>query len=72
METFAFCWLLLTSLSRCAQVTAGNFGQLLSTDRLLVIAVAEEDPVRRIAASEQKFRDMLQAVAVDTADKYAW
>ena len=53
-------------------MTAGNFGQLLSTGRLLVIAVAEEDPVRRIPAADQKFRDMVQAVAIDTADKYSW
>ena len=61
-----------TRVSARPQVTAGNFGQLLSTGRLLVIAVAEEDPVRRIPAADQKFRDMVQAVAIDTADKYSW
>ena len=68
------------SVTRCVclvslyvlQVTAGNFGQLLSTGRLLAIAVAEEDPVRRIPARDQTFRDMLQTVAIDTADRYSW
>ncbi|XP_037078312.1 protein disulfide-isomerase TMX3-like [Pollicipes pollicipes] len=57
--------------TRFMKITTGNFGQLLHTGKLIAIAVTEENPIKRITADQEKFRAMLEKVAIDTADKYS-
>ena len=55
---------------RFVKVTRGRFGQLMSTKKLLVMAVLEENKLGEITPDMEAFRAMLHSVMENHIDRY--
>lgn len=52
------------------KITYGNFHQMLKTGRKIVTAVLEENQIGKISMRMQEFKDMLEAIALNTRELY--
>lgn len=52
------------------KVTRGNINQLFLTNKNLVLAVVEENPVEEIPADMLEFKDMVESVIKKRRQKY--
>ena len=53
-----------------AKVTRGRFSHVLSTRKLVALAVLEENKIGELTPEMEEFRDMLRHVAATAGDKY--
>lgn len=63
-------WLLRERFPRFVKVTRGRFGHLMSTQKLLVMAVLEENKLGEITPDMEAFRGMLHMVMDTHIDRY--
>ena len=59
-----------THIDRSTQITRGKFNHLLSTHKLLVMAVLEENRIGQITLDMEEFRGMVRAVLERNIDRY--
>lgn len=52
------------------KITYGNFYQMLKSGKKVVTAVLEENQVGKVSLKMQEFKDMLEAIALNTRDLY--
>ena len=63
-------WVLRERFPRFVKVTRGRFSQLMSTKKLLVMAVLEENKLGEITPDMEAFRAMLHSVMDNHIDRY--
>lgn len=63
-------WILRERFPKFVKVTRGKFSQLMSTKKLLVMAVLEENKLGELAPDHEAFRSMLNTVLEMHIDKY--
>jgi len=63
-------WVLRERFPRFVKVTRGRFSQLMSTKKLLVMAVLEENKLGEITPDMEAFRTMLHSVMENHIDRY--
>jgi len=63
-------WVLRERFPRFVKVTRGRFSQLMSTKKLLVMAVLEENKLGEITPDMEAFRAMLHSVMENHIDRY--
>ena len=63
-------WILRERFPKFVKVTRGRFGHLMSTKKLLVMAVLEENKLGEIAPDHEAFKSMLNTVLEMNIDKY--
>ena len=59
-----------THTNRSTQITRGKFHHLLSTRKLLVMAVLEENRIGQLTPDMEEFRGMVRAVLERNIDRY--
>lgn len=52
------------------KITYGNFHQVLKTGKKIVTAVLEENQIGKVTMRMQEFKDMLEAIALNTRELY--
>ena len=63
-------WILRERFPRFVKVTRGRFGHLMSTNKLLVMAVLEENKLGEITPDMEAFRSMTHMVMDMHIDRY--
>ena len=59
-----------TPINCSTQITRGKFHHLLSTRKLLVMAVLEENRIGQLTPDMEEFRGMVRAVLERNIDRY--
>lgn len=69
-NTSLFRWVRRERFPVFAKVTRGRFGHVMSTGKMVALAVLEENKIGELTPEMEEFRDMLREVAVSGQDKY--
>jgi thioredoxin domain-containing protein 10 len=65
-----FSWLMAERFPLFVKVTRGRFGNIMATNKFLVIAVLEENKLMQIEPDQEQFRDMLKEVIEMNREAY--
>ena len=63
-------WILRERFPKFVKVTRGRFSHLMSTKKLLVMAVVEENKLGELSPDHEAFKSMLSTVLETNIDKY--
>ncbi len=69
-NTSLFKWVRRERFPLFAKVTRGRFNHVLSTEKLVALAVLEENKIGELTPEMEEFREMLRSIAVQDQRKY--
>ena len=63
-------WVIKERFSVFTKVTRGKFGKVMATNKLIVMAVVEENKLEQISQEMEVFKEMVRQVAVSNQEQY--
>ena len=69
-DTAFYSWVMAERFPLFVKVTRGKFGNIMSTNKFLVIAVLEENKLGQIEPEQEDFKNMLKEVIVENRAAY--
>ena len=70
VNTSMMGWVIKERFSVFTKVTRGKFGKVMATNKLIVMAVVEENKLEQISQEMEVFKEMVRQVAVSNQEQY--
>lgn len=69
-NTSIYSWVMKERFPMFAKVTRGRFGKVMATNKLIVLAVLEENKLEQVSQDMELFKEMVRGVVTKHHDKY--